>query len=243
MPEPVPVVVYDIVPESLHARRGALPQIPVQPPGDRNLPADADRRAVVHIPRFGVAHPADLAGADRRNGLDHVGPRTALVAHLHHTVVFQGRADQQFVFRRVMARRLLEIDMLAGLHGHDGRGGMPVVGHGDHHGIDILRLEQTAQIPLAAGFAPADLGDILAAFGQSARIDIAHTGYLAVPHLRKTLSQGIAARIHADHADPDALVGSGGPCRHHAGQDASQGYGSRPRHQFLNEVSSRSHRS
>ena len=100
-----------------------------------------------------------------------------------------------------------------------------------------------AQIPLAAGLAPADLGDILAAFGQSARIDIAHTGYLAVPHLRKTLSQGIAARIHADHADPDALVGSGGPCRHHAGQDASQGYGSRPRHQFLNEVSSRSHRS
>src|SRR5579862_1755751 len=59
--EPVPIVWMDIIFVG-PARRGTLPQIPIQLRRHGNFFADANRLSHVDVPGLGVIRPADQAG-------------------------------------------------------------------------------------------------------------------------------------------------------------------------------------
>ena len=73
-----------------------------------------------------------------------------LRADLHDAVVPPGRLDHAPAFDEVVRDRLLDVDVLARLAGPDGRQGVPVVGRGDHQGVDIAILQDTAHVLLDA---------------------------------------------------------------------------------------------
>src|SRR5216117_1464276 len=68
-PEPVPVVVDDVV-LIRRARRGPLPQLVVEHGGDRRRPAAPDRPPSVCVPGTGDVRQPDDALPDRLDGLD-----------------------------------------------------------------------------------------------------------------------------------------------------------------------------
>ena len=57
-----------------------------------------------------------------------------------------GGFDQELALADVVRAGLLDVDMLARLAGEDRRGGVPVVGGGDGHGIDGLVVEQAEEV-------------------------------------------------------------------------------------------------
>jgi hypothetical protein len=64
--------------------------------------------------------------------------RGALLAtHLKYTVVLARRVDQKFGFMNGQGEGLFAINVLTGLHGLNGRNGMPMVWSGDDNGVDI----------------------------------------------------------------------------------------------------------
>ena len=67
--------------------------------------------------------------------------------------------------------RLLHIDILARRAGHDGEHGMPVVGRGHHHSIDVLVLVHLAKIAVALGIGAFQVRQ---AFLHARLVDIAH---------------------------------------------------------------------
>ena len=73
-------------------------------------------------------------------GTTHAFTRATLVAHLGHHLVFFGRFGEHAGLIDIVRKGLLDIDVLAELHGGKRGHGMGVVGRGDGHGIDILRL-------------------------------------------------------------------------------------------------------
>ena len=69
--EPVPVIGLHVVFVGL-ARRGALPQVPIEVGGHGRFLADADGFADVAVPGFGIIGPADKTTADFVDNLDGV---------------------------------------------------------------------------------------------------------------------------------------------------------------------------
>src|SRR6202040_1320877 len=70
---------------------------------------------------------AELAGVQELDGLPNAGVAPALGAGLADAVGLPGYFDQPAALADVVADGLFDIDILARLHGPDGRQGMPVV--------------------------------------------------------------------------------------------------------------------
>ena len=116
---------------------------------NRSHLACAYGRTVVHIPRLGIAHLAYVSCLDLVDGSYDVRPRTPLVSHLDNLSIFYCSADEQFVLGRIMTGRLFEIDVLSGLHSHNGSLCVPMVRHGDYRCIEFVGLEHPADIRLS----------------------------------------------------------------------------------------------
>src|SRR5262249_57038891 len=108
-------------------RRRPLPQVVVEALGRRRLLAAADRLPVVLVPGLGEVGPADDALADLVDGLDDLGPAAPLAAHLDVLAVLAGGLHHQLALARVVAARLLDVDVLAGGAGEDARRRVPLV--------------------------------------------------------------------------------------------------------------------
>ena len=106
--------------------------------------ADADSRAVND--GAGPADRAELAAAEILEGLVTGRAGAALRAHLDHAAVLAGRGDHLPAFPDVVGQRLLDVDVLARLAGPDGGQGVPMVGRGDDDGVDVLVVEQLADV-------------------------------------------------------------------------------------------------
>src|SRR5438876_5536637 len=130
MPEPVPVIVKDVVAEG-SLRRRALPQGIVEPIRDRDCFAMPDRTAMVRVPGPREKYFPDLPAVYRANRLDHPRPTPPLVAHLNDAFVFARCCNQQFAFMQIMTARLFHIDMLARRASQDGGGRVPMIGGGN----------------------------------------------------------------------------------------------------------------
>ena len=118
---------------------------------------------------------------------------------------------------------LLHVDVLARLAGLDRLDGVPVVGRGDDHGVDVLAVEHAAKVlvpghlsgellphlrcPLANGVDHL-LAHQGAVPGQVRLVDIAQSHDVHVILGHEALEQLAPAIAHADEADPDLLIGA-----------------------------------
>src|ERR1035437_6968905 len=80
VPEPMPVVMDQVA--AVGAARGrALPELVVQPAGDRFGLTASDGESLIGVPSAGKVGLADETSVDFLDRLLHVGERPALVAH------------------------------------------------------------------------------------------------------------------------------------------------------------------
>src|SRR5262245_58716185 len=126
MPVPMPVVVdIDVVGLAFavaHVRpigSRALPQLPIEPRGRRGRLAVADGGAVVVVPGAGVMHGTDVAVMNPLDGLDNCWVRSSLRTELHDAVVLPRGGNGKLSFAWVVARGLLNINVLAGRAAED----------------------------------------------------------------------------------------------------------------------------
>ena len=143
---PVPVVMELLA--GWHLRRcRARPEVEVEAGRNRGVSIDQpDARpvAVADGPRdFDVA---DLPALHEIERLPHAGHAAALHAHLAHASELPRPLRHHAALLHVVAAGLLHVDILARLHRPDGHQGVPVVGCGDRDGVDVLAVEQAADI-------------------------------------------------------------------------------------------------
>src|SRR5207247_10796364 len=97
IPEPVPIIMYDIVLERPFGSR-PLPQRIIEPVGNRRRLAAANGRALIGVPGTSKKQFAEFPSIQRSDGLNDPRPTAALVAHLHNTLMFARRRDHQLAF-------------------------------------------------------------------------------------------------------------------------------------------------
>ena len=106
----------------------------------------ADGAAALAVPRLGHEHFADLALEDPLDAVANTRRAAALRADLQQFSRPPTSSGHQPPFADVVATRLFHVDMFAGVECQDGRGGVPMVGRGDHHGIDVVVVQHAAQV-------------------------------------------------------------------------------------------------
>src|SRR5205823_629723 len=107
------------------------PQVVIDAGRHRGVLLVADALAVAGNPGAGERHLAQLARADELGRTLEVRRAAALHAGLDDAAILAGRLDHAAALDQVVRNRLLDIDVLAGLTGPDGRQGVPVVRSGD----------------------------------------------------------------------------------------------------------------
>src|SRR5262249_54021451 len=126
VPLPVPVVVEALAQDGLHRGR-ATPEVVVHSLRRRLRAVDlADAAARLVAQATGHLDFAELAGLDEGDGLAHAGHAAALGAGLADLVELAGGFNDAPALTDVVADRLLDVDVLASLHGPDGGQRVPV---------------------------------------------------------------------------------------------------------------------
>ena len=123
------------------------------------------------VPAGDPAHGADLAVADIGAGMIGGGLRASLSADLHHAPVAFGSLHHGAAFFDGQTRRLLDVDVLAGLARHHGHQGVPVIGRGDEDRVHVLVFEQPAEVLVQFGMT----ADARGRFVETCRIDVAQS--------------------------------------------------------------------
>ena len=150
-------------------------------------------------------HLAETAGEDLLARLREVLPTALLQPDLHHALGIAHGGDQPRAFLDGVGDRLLAVDVFAGAHRRDGDGHVPMVGRADHHGVDILTVENLAVVEVEDRVGRGVLG-----FGfQAARfIHVAAGDDLVLFGELQLAQQILAAAAGADGADAYAVVGA-----------------------------------
>ena len=89
---------------------------------------------------------------DVTNGLVHSCIGAIIEIGLDHPIVFTCGLDYFAPFENVVGDGFFDIDVLAGLTGSDGDQGVPVIGGGGGHGIDVFILQHLVQIGIGIDF-------------------------------------------------------------------------------------------
>ena len=97
--------------------------------------------------------------------------RAVLGAHLDDAVVAPRGLDHLPALVDRAAQRLLAVHVLAGLAGHDRDRGVPVVGRGDQHRVDVLAVQDAAEVLVDVA-----LPDPLLRGGRVLLVHVAHRG-------------------------------------------------------------------
>src|SRR5262249_7974807 len=95
---------------------------------------------------------------------------------LANLVVLAGRFDDPPAFADVVADRLLNVDILAGLQRPDGGQGVPVIGRGDRDDVNVLVFDYPAQVLLELGRHALGLLDLLDRVLGKSGVAVAHGG-------------------------------------------------------------------
>ena len=160
---------------------GADPEVVVEFLG-RVLRIVVAELVVVGLPGASDDDPAELAGADVIERGDELAGAALPGADLGDPLVLLGGGGHRLGFADVVTDRLFEIHVLAGLAGQDRRQGVPVVGRGDDDGVDVIAVE--------------DLAEVLDDFRTLALLLFDVVGRLT----------GVAGVDVADHRDRDLLI-------------------------------------
>ena len=123
-----------------------------------------------------------------------------LSADLHHAAGFLDHLAEQLAFVDGQRHRFFGVEVLAGLAGVDGHGGVPVVGRAVYDHVDVVAFEQLAVIGVDVGLA---VESLLGALGVGA-IQVADRHHVAERGGHPGIAQ--AASAHADGSDRGAVV-------------------------------------
>ena len=136
-------------------------------------------------------------------GLDQVRRAAALRADLHDALVLARGGEHGLALDHVHADRLLHVDVGAGLDGRDHRQGVPVVGRGDQHDVEVLLLEHLAVVAVGARLLLRGLarGDHLGGLGQHLLVHVAQRDDLDRRDLDQAEQVALAVPAAADQAD------------------------------------------
>jgi hypothetical protein len=119
------------------------------------------------------------------------------------------RSDEERAFGRIVATGFFDVDVLSGFDSGDGHGCMPVIGSGDGDGVDILTLENFAEI----AFGVRRVAEFFLGFGA----ELVHEGALnvadrgdasGVPVRGKGGEMRIAAAVQSYDGEVETVVGS-----------------------------------
>ena len=221
VPEPVPGVVEVVLVERPR-RSGAEPAVVVDTRRHGPVGPLADARAGLAVEHANEVDLAELAGPDVVDGPLDIQGAAALRADLDNPVELPCGADHLPRFPDAVAGRLLDIDVLAGLAGPDGSQGMPVVGRGDHEGVDGFVIEHVTDVLDGFRRSPAELRGLGGALGQAAGINIGEIRNRDVGPLAEALQQVVAAATHTHEAEHDPIIGRHRPTRSGAGSQRRQ---------------------
>ena len=106
----------------------------------------ADARARLVAEALDPLDRAEVALADVVEGLVPAPVAAALGAVLDDALVLVRGLDALAAFPDLVADRLFDVDVLAGLAGPDGDERVPVVGRGGGDGVDFLVVEELADV-------------------------------------------------------------------------------------------------
>ncbi len=205
-PKPVPVVVNVVVVIVVDHRR-TFPEFPIQVRrrlAGRLVADTAPRLAAVAV---GNLQSGKLAALKGRVQSGDAGIAAALRAVLDDDAIFFLSFDGDTAFGNVVAQRLFNIHMLAGLSSPDGHQGMPMVGRRDGNRIDVLVFQSPPQIFVAlAAFAIRSIVHLLLKRPQHVLVRVDQVGDLDVLQLAETLQMLFAAAVEADERNPHAVV-------------------------------------
>ena len=218
VPVPVPVVVQLLAHQGPFVGRAA-PEVVVDRLGNRLRAADlADALARLVVETVGVEDLAEVALADVLERLGEAGPLARAVRGLDDPFVLGRRLDHPAAFEDRVGRGLLDVYVLARLTRPDRRQGVPVVGRRDDDGIDVLVVEQLAQVGVRLD----------ARIVRAKLLDLRHEiGLVAIAQGREAKARNLEvcrdlvaahaadldAGADADDAQPDVVVGAANPCR------------------------------
>ena len=155
-----------------------------------------------------LADRADRAGPDQLGQQPGLFARLALVAHLRGDLGLLGDLAHLAGLVDRVRQRLLAVDVLAHLHGHDADHGVQVVGRGSHHRVDVLLgFEHLAEIGVVLG-----VGEFLGETRQDVLVHVAE-GH-DVDHVLLACATADVANAHAvqSHAgNVELLLGAAWP--------------------------------
>src|SRR5213083_1535403 len=97
-----------------------------------------------------IANGPDWAAAQVVERLPQERARTILRAHLDHAAVLPGRRHHLLSFPKIVGKRFLDINVLAGLTGPNRRQRMPMIGQADDHRVDGFVVENSAEVAVSS---------------------------------------------------------------------------------------------
>jgi len=182
LPEPVPVIVDEVLVVLVDDGQ-SLPELPVEPGGRVGRVAMTDPAARFAAVAVGYLELAPLARLDRLVQPGHAGAAALLRAVLDHDSVLFLRRHRDAALDDVVAHRLLDVDVLAGLRAPDRHERVPMVRSGDGNGIHLGIVEGCADVGHALAGHLSALVDLLRSLhplGQGPLLGIHHVGDLDI---------------------------------------------------------------
>ena len=177
-------------------------------PSDRPVLADVRARLEAEAARH-----VDLADAAVLHELDRLAHGRAAAVHradLHDLAVGARRVDHLAPFPDGVRRRLLDVDVLAGLQRPDRGERVPVIRNRDDDGVDVLVVEDAPQVLHVARLERRDILQrrVVGARGEQVLVDVAERLDLDVLELGEALLQRVALSVDADAGGHDFVVGA-----------------------------------
>src|SRR5690606_35683779 len=226
LPEPVPVVVDEVVVVLLDLRR-ATPEIPVEMRRGILRVLHADSAARLAAVSVGDLQLSELPGADRivKTLAARVAP--ALRAGLDHGAVFLPRLGRDAAFIDVVARGLLDVAVLSRLRRPDRHQRVPMVRSRDGDRVDVVAFEDAPNVGLAANLIGAP--DLVRVLADAAREDLLvrvdEEGNLHVLEAAEASDVRGASAVDPAYRDAEALVGAEDGAERVDGREAHPGDG------------------
>ena len=206
---------------------GPSPEIEVEPGGHRCRRVDQpDARPPLVAQRVGHLHCSDLPALHEVDRVAHPGHATALCTHLAHPPELAGPLRHHAPFLDGVTARLLDVDVLAGLHRPDAHEGVPVVGRGDRDDVDVLAVEDAADVLDVLRLVGRVLELLLVAAGD-AWIAIADHRELRIRHAGPLADVFATPAIGPDDGDAEPIIGPGLRGRRFGGPGRLRGGGER----------------
>lgn len=179
-----------------------LPERVVEGGGDGGLLSLTDALAGVVVPAAGEEDSAELAAADALDGLDDLGPASALGSELDDAVEFSGGSDHEFPFVGVMAGGFFDVDVFTGGASENGCGRVPMIRGGNDDGVDGGVIECFADVFDGGGGGLLEFGEGGVGLSQALVIDFAEVGDAAGGQVCEALHEtGAACEAHDGDVD------------------------------------------